>query len=101
MTSRIACDARPAVGAGDDTTTWGSIAMAWDFTTDPAFQEQLDWVAEFCKEEIDPVDLIFPGAAKSRDPRMKAIVDPLKQEVKDRGLWALFLDEDLGGPGLG
>ena len=32
---------------------------------------------------------------------MKALVDPLKQQVKDRGLWALFLDEDLGGPGFG
>ncbi len=32
---------------------------------------------------------------------MKAIVDPLKQQVKDQGLWALFLDEELGGPGLG
>ena len=73
----------------------------WDFSTDPEFQEQLDWVEEFCREEVDPVDLLFPGAAKSRDPRMKAIVDPLKQQVKDRGLWALFLDEELGGPGFG
>jgi alkylation response protein AidB-like acyl-CoA dehydrogenase len=75
--------------------------MAWDFSTEPEFQEQLDWVAKFCEEEIDPVDLLFPGAAKSRDPKMRAIVDPLKQQVKDRGLWALFLDEELGGPGLG
>jgi acyl-CoA dehydrogenase len=75
--------------------------MAWDFSTEPEFQEQLDWVEEFCREEIEPIDLLFPGAAKSRDPKMKALVDPLKQEVKDRGLWALFLDEDLGGPGFG
>jgi acyl-CoA dehydrogenase len=75
--------------------------MAWDFSTEPEFQEQLDWVEQFCTEEIDPVDLLFPDAAKSKDPKMKAIVDPLKQVVKDHGLWALFLDEDLGGPGLG
>jgi acyl-CoA dehydrogenase len=75
--------------------------MGWDFSTDPEFQAQLDWVERFCREEIVPVDLLFPGAAKSRDPRMKAIVDPLKQTVKEHGLWALFLDEDLGGPGLG
>jgi alkylation response protein AidB-like acyl-CoA dehydrogenase len=75
--------------------------MAWDFSTDPEFQEQLDWVEEFCRTEVDPVDALFPEAAKSRDPRMKALVDPLKQQVKDRGLWALFLDEDLGGPGFG
>src|SRR6266852_7885340 len=75
--------------------------MAWDFSTEPEFQEQLDWVKQFCAEEIEPIDLLFPGAAKSRDPRMTVLVDPLKQQVKDRGLWALFLDEELGGPGLG
>jgi alkylation response protein AidB-like acyl-CoA dehydrogenase len=75
--------------------------MSWDFSTEPEFQKQLDWVEQFCTTEVDPVDLLFPGAAKSRNPIHRAIVDPLKQEVKDRGLWALFLDEDLGGPGFG
>ena len=75
--------------------------MAWDFSTEPEFQEQLDWVADFCKNEIEPLDLVFPGAAYSRNPKAKALADPLKQQVKDRGLWALFLDKDLGGPGFG
>jgi acyl-CoA dehydrogenase len=75
--------------------------MAWDFSTEPEFQEKLDWVDQFCREEIEPLELVFPGAARSRDPKIKALVDPLKQQVKDRGLWALFLDEELGGPGYG
>ncbi|MGH3277016.1 MAG: acyl-CoA dehydrogenase family protein, partial [Streptosporangiaceae bacterium] len=75
--------------------------VAWDFSTEPEFQEQLDWVAEFCRTEVEPLDLVFPGAAYSRDPRARALADPLRQQVKDRGLWALFLDRDLGGPGLG
>ncbi|HEX5267287.1 MAG TPA: acyl-CoA dehydrogenase family protein [Acidimicrobiales bacterium] len=75
--------------------------MAWDFSTEPEFQKQLDWVARFCKEEIEPLDLVFPGAVRSRSPKVKALVDPLKQQVKERGLWALFLDKELGGPGLG
>src|SRR5256714_566287 len=75
--------------------------MAWDFSTEPEFQAQLDWVEEFCRTEIEPLDLVFPGAAWSRHPKAKALVDPLKQQVKERGLWALFLDKDLGGPGLG
>jgi len=75
--------------------------MAWEFSTDPEFQEQLDWVEEFCRDEIEPLDLVFPGAARSRDPKLKAIVDPLKQQVRDRGMWALFLDKELGGPGYG
>ena len=75
--------------------------MAWDFSTEPEFQQQLDWVEEFCRTEVEPLDLVFPGAAYSRSPRAKALADPLKQQVKDRGLWALFLDRDLGGPGFG
>jgi acyl-CoA dehydrogenase len=75
--------------------------MAWDFSTPPEFQEKLDWIEKFCKEEIEPLDLVFPGAVRSRNPKVKALVDPLKQQVKDQGLWALFLDEDLGGPGFG
>jgi len=75
--------------------------MAWDFSTEPEFQEQLDWVDRFCREEVEPLDLVFPGAARSRNPVLRRLVDPLKQQVKDRGLWALFLDRELGGPGFG
>ena len=32
---------------------------------------------------------------------MKALVRSLQQQVKDQGLWAIFLDEELGGPGYG
>jgi acyl-CoA dehydrogenase len=75
--------------------------VAWDFSTEPEFTEQLDWVEQFCRTEIEPLDLVFPGAAYSRDPKARALADPLKQQVKDRGLWALFLDRELGGPGFG
>ncbi len=75
--------------------------MAWDFSTEPEFQEQLDWVEQFCREEIEPLELVFPFAVYMRDPKMKALVDPLKAQVKAKGLWAIFLDKELGGPGLG
>jgi acyl-CoA dehydrogenase len=75
--------------------------VAWDFSTEPEFQEQLDWVAEFCQNEVEPLDLVFPGAAYSRDPKARQLADPLKQQVRDKGLWALFLDKELGGPGFG
>jgi alkylation response protein AidB-like acyl-CoA dehydrogenase len=32
---------------------------------------------------------------------VKAYVRELQQEVKDQGLWAIFLDKELGGPGYG
>jgi acyl-CoA dehydrogenase len=79
----------------------GEGTVAWDFSTEPQFQEQLDWVEEFCRTEVEPLELVFPGAAYSRHPKAKALADPLKQQVKDRGLWALFLDRELGGPGFG
>jgi acyl-CoA dehydrogenase len=75
--------------------------MAWDFSTEPEFQEKLDWVKQFCEEKVEPLDHVFPYAVRSPDPAVKAYVRELQQEVKDQGLWAIFLDEDLGGPGFG
>ena len=43
--------------------------MAWDFSTEPEFQEQLDWVEEVRRAEVERlVDLVFPGAAYRRIP---------------------------------
>ena len=33
--------------------------MAWDFSTDPEFQEQLDWMRTFVREEIWPMETII------------------------------------------
>ena len=75
--------------------------MAWDFSTDPQFQEKLDWVERFCQEKVEPLDYVFPHAVRWPDPVVKAYVRELQQEVKDQGLWAIFLDRELGGPGFG
>jgi len=75
--------------------------MAWDFSTEPEFQKKLDWVEEFCREEIEPLDMVFPYAVRSKDPKIRALVKDLQDQIKDQGLWALFLDEELGGPGFG
>ncbi len=32
--------------------------MAWDFSTEPEFQAQLDWMEGFVREEIEPIDLL-------------------------------------------
>ena len=32
--------------------------MAWDFSTDPAWAEQLAWVDDFVRSECEPIDLI-------------------------------------------
>ena len=69
--------------------------MAWDFSTEPEFQEKLDWVKQFCEEKVEPLDHVFPYAVRSPDPAVKAYVRELQQEVKDQGLWAIFLDAVL------
>ena len=28
----------------------------WDFETDPEYQRRLDWVEEFLREELEPLD---------------------------------------------
>jgi hypothetical protein len=38
--------------------------MAWDFSTEPAFQKKLDWVDRFCREEVEPLDHVFPYAVR-------------------------------------
>src|SRR3982751_1864796 len=75
--------------------------MAWDFSTDPEFGAKLDWVERFCQEKVGPLDYVFPHAVRWPDPAVKAYVRELQAEVKDQGLWAIFLDKDLGGPGYG
>jgi alkylation response protein AidB-like acyl-CoA dehydrogenase len=75
--------------------------MTWDFQTEPEFQEKLDWVKRFCEEKVEPLEYVFPYAVRLPDPVVKGYVKELQQEIKDQGLWALFLDKELGGPGFG
>ncbi len=76
--------------------------MAWDFTTEPEYQEQLDWVDEFVREQIEPLDYLFPHEQfVPPDANRRRILDPLKQQVRDRGLWATHLGPELGGQGFG
>jgi acyl-CoA dehydrogenase len=72
--------------------------MAWDFRTDADFQEQLDWIRDVVVNQIEPLDLV--KHRMSREAWARA-VEPIKQEVKDRNLWAAHLDEELGGQGMG
>lgn len=77
--------------------------MAWDFSTDAEFEEQLQWMRQFVAEEIEPLDLLFRDPAAHVDPNSPAarIMAPLKKEVQKRGLWACHLGPELGGNGFG
>jgi len=34
--------------------------MAWDFETEPEFEAKLQWMREFVKEEIFPLETLAP-----------------------------------------
>ena len=75
--------------------------MAWDFETDPEFQEQLDWIDEFVRTEIEPLELVLSSPADVKNPNNIKLVRPLQAQVKARGLWACHLGPELGGQGYG
>jgi len=76
--------------------------MPWDFETEPEFQAKLDWADEFVREEVEPLDLLWPDLVFTPlDDRLRTIVDPLKQEVRRQRLWATHLGPELGGEGYG
>ena len=47
-----------------------SVGM-WDFSTEPEFQAKLDWMRTFVREEVEPLDLLFPTAGAPYDVRNK------------------------------
>jgi acyl-CoA dehydrogenase len=77
--------------------------MAWDFCTDPEFQEKLDWIDEFMREEIEPLDLAFSShlVYDRTHPIHREVIPKLQEEVKKRDLWACHLGPELGGKGYG
>ncbi|CAA9505453.1 MAG: Acyl-CoA dehydrogenase [uncultured Solirubrobacteraceae bacterium] len=60
--------------------------MTWDFCTERDFQQQLDWMAQFVREEI------WPLATLELDRiRLDRALRPLQEQVRARGLWAAQL----------
>jgi len=72
--------------------------MAWDFETEPEFQEKLDWMKTFMKDEVWPLEVLVDELDGDRFWR---VVWSLQGEVKKRGLWATHLPPELGGQGMG
>ena len=72
--------------------------MAWDFSTEPEFQDKLDWMRSFVREEIWPLETLT--AELEFDGLLRAMA-PLQEQVREQGLWAAHLDPELGGQGFG
>jgi alkylation response protein AidB-like acyl-CoA dehydrogenase/aminoglycoside phosphotransferase (APT) family kinase protein len=72
--------------------------VAWDFETDPEFEEHLQWMRRFIDEDLIPLEPIMEQLPPEEWAAVKA---HLQGRVKERGLWGAFLDPALGGPGFG
>lgn len=75
--------------------------MAWGFESDEDVAAELDWVETFIREEVEPVDDVVEHAWNPRDPIRNALIRPLQQTVRERGLWACHLGPELGGKEYG
>jgi len=72
--------------------------MSWDFSTEADFQAQLDWMSEFVRRELWPLETIWRELGNDG---LREALAPLQREVKSRGLWAAHLPPELGGQGMG
>jgi acyl-CoA dehydrogenase len=75
-----------------------------DFTIEPEFQNKLEWMTAFIRDEVEPMDLLFPEASamyNMGNKEARAMLAPLREKVKARGLWACHLTPELGGKGYG
>src|SRR6266568_3264049 len=69
-------------GRGRPPHIYERLIMAWDFETDPEYQVKLDWVAEFVRTEVEPLDLLYPNPYDRNDPEIRALMKPLQEKVK-------------------
>src|ERR1700683_4782021 len=70
--------------------------ISWDFSTEPEFEEKLEWMRGFVRSEIFPLETL----SLTYD-QIRVVIRPLQEEVKAQGLWAAHLPPDLGGMGFG
>ena len=58
--------------------------MAWDFETEPEFQKELDWIEQFVREEVEPLEHVLGSQYDVHNPRNQKLVRPLQAEVRKR-----------------
>lgn len=72
--------------------------MSWDFSTEPEFEEKLEWMRQFMREEVWPLEVLPEDTPIETYGRL---IGALQDEVKKRRLWATHLPPELGGQGYG
>jgi acyl-CoA dehydrogenase len=72
--------------------------MPWDFSTEPEFERKLEWMREFVREQIWPLETLTDELGWDG---LQRAAKPLQEQVREQGLWAAHLDPELGGQGFG
>ncbi len=72
------------------------MTVSWDFSTEPKFEAELEWMRGFVRTEVHPLETLTLNW-----DQLRRAVAPLQNEVKKRGLWAAHLGPELGGQGFG
>ena len=57
----------------------------WDFSTDPEYQEKLDWADQFVRQNVEPLDLLYPKLAFSP---LDQSLERLLERAEERGAGA-------------
>jgi acyl-CoA dehydrogenase len=72
--------------------------LGWDFSTEPEFQEKLDWAEAYVREQVFLLESIRHELSLDQ---IDAVTGSLRPAVRDQGLWAAHLPPELGGSGYG
>lgn len=74
------------------------------FDIEPSFRAQLDRIRTFVAEEVEALDLAFGAEDVIYDkshPVHDAVIRPLQQRMREKGLWSCHLTEEMCGQGFG
>lgn len=69
----------------------------WEFSTDPEYAAKLKWALEFMEREVYPLEAL-EGVDEAS---FHTLLEPLRDQVRDMGLWAAHLTPEYGGQGFG
>ena len=72
--------------------------MSWDFATEPEFQAKLDWMTDFVRANVWPLETLYDELGWDG---FVTAARPMQEQVKAQGLWAAHLEPELGGQGYG
>ncbi len=72
--------------------------MSWEFRTEPEFQTKLDWMTAVVREQIWPLETLLDELGWAG---LTSALEPVREQVRQQGLWAAHLDPELGGQGYG